>query len=133
MPFFDSVPNTEKNRDWLYAEGGVRKDSIVHINQASSDLDRKISSDPDVKKVIEAGEGSVSKTFSIRNTDRSVGAMLSGDIARAHGNKGFKGNIDITFEGSAGQAFGAWNLASNLKVIGEGTFTKSTVIIHIPY
>ncbi|GMI02172.1 hypothetical protein TrVE_jg2069 [Triparma verrucosa] len=119
MPFFESVPNTEHDRDWLYAEGGVRKDSIVHINQASSDLDRKISSDPDVKKVIEAGDGRVSKTFTIKNTDRSVGAMLSGDIARAHGNKGFKGDIDITFEGSAGQAFGAWNLASNLKVVGE--------------
>ncbi|GMH60430.1 hypothetical protein TrLO_g3821 [Triparma laevis f. longispina] len=118
-PFFESVPNVENDRDWLYAEGGVKKDSVVHINGFSSDLDRKVSNDVDVKRVIEAGEGVIAKTFKIKNTDRSVGAMLSGDIARKWGNKGFKGTLDITFEGSAGQAFGAFNLASNLKVIGE--------------
>merc|ERR1712014_20327 len=47
--------------------------------------------------------------------------MLSGDIARAHGNKGFKGRINVVFDGSAGQAFGAYTLPGlSLKLVGEG-------------
>ena len=117
-PFFDGVPNVEKDRDWLRAEGGEEKKDVVHINGFSSDLDRKLCQDKDIKAAIE-NNGIVEKTFKIVNTDRSVGAMLSGDIARKWGNKGFTGKIDITLEGSAGQAFGAFNLASDLKVVGE--------------
>ncbi len=47
--------------------------------------------------------------FPIHNTDRSVGAMLSGEIARHYGNKGLaEDTIRITFRGSAGQSFGAF-------------------------
>ncbi|HEX5791910.1 MAG TPA: glutamate synthase large subunit, partial [Rheinheimera sp.] len=49
-------------------------------------------------------------SFSIRNTDRSVGATLSGFIARQHGNQGMATDpIRIRFNGTAGQSFGVWN------------------------
>merc|ERR1712032_226166 len=66
-----------------------------------------------------AGEAVV--TLPIQNTDRSSGAMLSGNIARAHGNSGFKGRINVQFEGSAGQSFGAFTLPGlSIKLVGEG-------------
>ncbi|QBL10006.1 glutamate synthase large subunit [Rheinheimera sp. D18] len=48
--------------------------------------------------------------LSIRNTDRSVGATLSGFIARQHGNQGMATDpIRAHFTGTAGQSFGVWN------------------------
>lgn len=45
----------------------------------------------------------------IKNTDRTSGAMLSGEIAKRYGQIGLPENtISITFEGSAGQSFGAF-------------------------
>ena len=47
--------------------------------------------------------------FSIKNTNRSVGAMLSGAVAKKYGNKGLADDtISCTFKGSAGQSFGAF-------------------------
>ena len=48
--------------------------------------------------------------FDIRNTDRSVGASLSGYIAQTHGDQGLAGDpIVAHFSGTAGQSFGVWN------------------------
>ncbi len=48
--------------------------------------------------------------FNIRNTDRSVGATLSGEIARHHGDQGMASSpIKISLFGTAGQSFGVWN------------------------
>ncbi|GAB6012109.1 glutamate synthase large subunit [Viscerimonas tarda] len=45
----------------------------------------------------------------IKNTDRTVGGMLSGEIAKRYGNKGLPENtIFCSFKGSAGQSFGAF-------------------------
>ncbi len=45
----------------------------------------------------------------IRNVNRTVGAMLSGEIAMAHGHAGLKPDtIRINLTGVAGQSFGAW-------------------------
>lgn len=45
----------------------------------------------------------------IKNTDRAVGAMLSGEIAKKYGNGGLPENtIQCYFKGSAGQSFGAF-------------------------
>jgi len=45
----------------------------------------------------------------IKNTDRTVGAMLSGEIAKRYGNNGLPNDtICCTFKGSAGQSFGAF-------------------------
>ena len=47
--------------------------------------------------------------FPIKNTNRSVGAMLSGAVAKRYGNDGLPdGTIACTFKGSAGQSFGAF-------------------------
>ena len=44
---------------------------------------------------------------SVRNVDRTVGAMLSGEVARRHGHAGLpEGTIHVTFTGTAGQSFG---------------------------
>jgi glutamate synthase (NADPH/NADH) large chain/glutamate synthase (ferredoxin) len=45
----------------------------------------------------------------VRNRDRCVGGLLSQALVRARGGQGLpEGAIDISFEGSAGQSFGAW-------------------------
>lgn len=45
----------------------------------------------------------------ICSVDRSVGAMLSGEIAKRYGNKGLpQGTLQINLKGTAGQAFGAF-------------------------
>jgi len=48
--------------------------------------------------------------LNIQNTDRSVGAGLSGEIARHHGDQGMAVRpIKVFFSGTAGQSFGVWN------------------------
>ena len=51
----------------------------------------------------------VTECYSIRNTDRTVGARLAGTIAARHGDAGLPDNtVDLHFEGRAGQSFGAF-------------------------
>ena len=51
----------------------------------------------------------VSLDFAIKNTDRAVGAMLSGMIAQRYGEQGLPDKtINVKFKGSAGQSFGAF-------------------------
>jgi glutamate synthase (ferredoxin) len=48
-------------------------------------------------------------SYAIRNIDRTVGGRISVRVARAHGDPGIEpGTIDLSFEGAAGQSFGAW-------------------------
>ncbi len=59
-------------------------------------------------------------SFAIRNTDRTVGARLSGKIAALYGNNGMKdAPIHLLFNGTAGQSFGAWN-AGGLHMVLTG-------------
>lgn len=54
----------------------------------------------------------VSEKFVIRNTDRSVGALLSNEVSRRYKGKGLPSNtIHIRFKGSAGQSFGVFAAA----------------------
>ncbi len=58
----------------------------------------------------------------VHNTDRSVGAMLSGEVAKRYGHEGLPDDtIHIKLKGTAGQSFGAW-LAKGitLELDGEG-------------
>jgi glutamate synthase domain-containing protein 2/glutamate synthase domain-containing protein 3 len=56
----------------------------------------------------------------VRNTHRTVGAMLSGEIARRHGSAGLPDDtIRVHFSGSAGQSFGAF-LAHGVTLTLEG-------------
>jgi glutamate synthase (ferredoxin) len=57
----------------------------------------------------------------INNTDRTIGATLAGAIAQRYGDQGLpEGIINLTFNGSAGQSFGAFNISGvNMTLIGE--------------
>ena len=51
----------------------------------------------------------VSLEYAISNTDRAVGAMLSGAVAAKYGQDGLPDDtIQVKFKGSAGQSFGAF-------------------------
>ena len=48
--------------------------------------------------------------FNVKNTDRTIGTMLSNEISKIYGSEGLPDNsINFTFKGSAGQSFGAFN------------------------
>ena len=81
-------------------------------------LSKKI--DVDTKDAIQNKLGG-NFEYNIKNTDRSVGASISGSIARAHGNYGMSENpINIHFKGTAGQSFGVWNAGGlNLSLEGD--------------
>lgn len=60
------------------------------------------------QRAITDGE-EVNLDFAIKNTDRAVGAMLSGMIAEKYGNAGLPDKtVNVRFKGSAGQSFGAF-------------------------
>jgi glutamate synthase domain-containing protein 3 len=58
----------------------------------------------------------------INNTERTVGARLAGQLALRYGDGGLpEGQVQITFTGSGGQSFGAFNINGlHLLLIGEG-------------
>src|SRR4029079_5575474 len=58
--------------------------------------------------------------FAIANTDRTIGARMSGDIARRNGDQGMGAHpIELRLSGSAGQSLGAWN-AGGLNIVLDG-------------
>jgi glutamate synthase domain-containing protein 3 len=58
---------------------------------------------------IARGESTRVGPIPVRNVNRTVGGILSGEIARRHGAKGLpEGTVEISFSGSAGQSFAAW-------------------------
>ncbi|HUW27733.1 MAG TPA: glutamate synthase large subunit [Sulfuriferula sp.] len=58
--------------------------------------------------------------YVVRNVNRSIGARLSGEIARAHGAAGLpEGCLTLKLKGSAGQSFGVWN-HRGLQLLLEG-------------
>jgi len=76
----------------------------------------------------------------IRNVHRTVGAMLSGEIARRYGSKGLpEDTIKVRFSGSAGQSFGAF-LAPGVTLMLEGDandyvgkgLSGGTIIVYPP-
>ena len=59
-------------------------------------------------------------SYRVQNTHRSIGARLSGEIARQHGAEGLPDNcLTIRLSGTAGQSFGVWN-AQGLQLVLEG-------------
>lgn len=63
----------------------------------------------------------VNLDFAIHNTNRAVGAMLSGIVAEKYGEEGLPcDTINVRFKGSAGQSFGAFLIRGvNFKLEGE--------------
>ena len=70
------------------------------------------------KKIIDE-EKKGTLNFNISNTDRSIGAGISGYIAEKFGEEGLPKKLSLKFNGSAGQSFGCWN-ANNLHLILNG-------------
>ncbi len=69
---------------------------------------------------IEGGDPVVIRE-TIRNVDRTTGAMLSGEIAKRHGHAGLpEGSISIRLDGTAGQSFGSFLAAGvTLELVGQ--------------
>ena len=72
------------------------------------------------RPAIDKGEA-VRGEFEIRNINRTVGAMLSGEVAMAHGHAGLPdGTISFTFRGTGGQSFGAFAARGvTLELVGD--------------
>lgn len=94
------LPDTRENRSWLVHEE-------VHSNGVV--LDDQLLADRDIQAAIR-NQSSVSKTVAVVNTDRTIGTRLAGAIASLYGDNGFEGQINLNFQGSVGQSFGAFNL-----------------------
>ena len=110
LDILTQLPDTSSDRSWL--EHG-------DINSNGPVLDDALLADADIQQAI-SHQGSVSKVFDVINTDRSVGARVSGSIAKQYGNTGFAGSLNLTFNGSVGQSFGAFNLPGmTLHLVGE--------------
>jgi len=104
------LPDAKSDRSWLNHE-------TVHSNGAV--LDDQLLVDPEIQAAIR-NQSSVTKTYEVVNTDRTIGARLAGAIAQQYGNSGFEGQINLNFKGSVGQSFGAFNLPGmTLRLEGE--------------
>jgi len=99
-----------EDRSWL------RHSDEAHGNGPI--LEDQLLADAELMAALE-NHGSISRSIEIINTDRSVCARLAGEIAQRHGNRGFKGQLDLTFRGAAGQSFGAF-LVQGMQVRLEG-------------
>ncbi len=96
-------------------------DAIHHCAEQDhgldSVLDRRLIAE--TRDAVERGKH-VRLEMAIRNTDRSAGAMLSGEIARRYGHAGLRDEaIHVKFKGTAGQSFGAF-LAKGVTLELEG-------------
>ena len=88
---------------------------------------------------IEKGE-KVSAELPITNVDRVVGTILGNEITRNHGAAGLPdGTVDLTFNGSAGQSFGAFiPRGITLKLSGDANdylgkgLSGGTIIVYPP-
>jgi len=93
-----------------YMPAKATEAAIHHIGKQKHQLD-EVKDNTIIAQAAEAieHEKEVSLEYTIGNTDRSVGAMLSGVIAKKHGAAGLpEHTLNIKFKGSAGQSFGAF-------------------------
>ena len=100
-------------------EGQTYRHTQVQDHGLGAALDNQLIAD--CKDAIQNGKP-VQLDYTIRNLNRTTGAMLSGRIAEAHGHKGLPvETIRINFTGTAGQSFAAW-LAHGvtLDLMGDG-------------
>jgi glutamate synthase (NADPH/NADH) large chain len=92
----------------LFKESG--ECSLYHTTDQIHDLNDVLD-----QQIIRSSRKSIDKQeevnldFAIKNTDRAVGTMLSGEIAARYGEQGLPDKtINVKFKGSAGQSFGAF-------------------------
>jgi glutamate synthase domain-containing protein 2/glutamate synthase domain-containing protein 1/glutamate synthase domain-containing protein 3 len=83
-----------------------------------SDLSRRLADD--AEKAIET-KSPINLSYPISNTDRTVGARLSGMVTARWGEEGMEeDSISVNLSGTAGQSFGAW-LAPGISLRLDGT------------
>lgn len=92
--------------------------TTAQIHDLSNILDRQIISS--AQKAIQDKE-EMNLDYTIKNTDRAAGTMLSGLIAEKYGEEGLPDStINVKFKGSAGQSFGAFLVKGvSFKLEGE--------------
>ena len=104
----------------LYSDEDIDEQHFCKVSRNDpwdkAELSKKIFAQ--ISKNIDKDIGGTFK-YEIRNTDRSVGANISGYIAKKYGEVGLKKLIELKFKGSAGQSFGCWN-ANGLNLILDG-------------
>jgi len=106
----------------LHRPKAIESDSVHHTETQNHNLgevlDRTLIAQAQTALTTGAP---VTITTPIRNRDRAVGAMLSGDLARAHGLEGLpEGTINVTLNGTAGQSFGAFLAAGiSFDLVGD--------------
>ena len=106
----DPIP-AAADRTWLQHEAEAHSNGPV--------LEDQLLADPELVAAIET-HGRLSRTLPIVNTDRSVCARLGGEIAARHGNRGFRGQLNLSFEGAAGQSFAAFIVQGmNVRLLGD--------------
>lgn len=96
-----NLPDSKIDRHFL------EHSAIAHSN--GHVLDDEILRDGEVITAIHQ-QTDLTRTFTIINTDRSVGARIAGTIAKKYGNSGLASNLTLNFKGTAGQSFGAFNI-----------------------
>ena len=82
----------------------------------------------------------MSLDYTIKNTDRTVGAILSNEISKKYGEKGLpKGTLKLNFTGAAGQSFGAFATKGlEMKIEGNTNdyfgkgLSGATLIVKVP-
>ncbi len=97
-------------RDWVDPPG------LAHDNGPV--LDDEILGNLEIQAAIHT-QGVVTQHYLIANTNRSVGARISGVLAKKYGDTGFGGQVILNFVGAAGQSFGAFN-GQNMRLVLEG-------------
>ena len=90
-----------------------------NVNSNTLVLDDLLLNDSHFLRAI-ANQKVYSKYVSVINTDRTIGARVSGKIVTKHGDRGFKGIINLIFYGTVGQSFGSFiSQGMCLTVVGE--------------
>ena len=119
-------------------DDGIRKHQLISFDKLLARVDNEaairhvtdqqhgIDHVKDVEMLHAAAEAvenqkEISLEYTIANTDRACGAMLSGVIAAKYGEKGLpEHTLNVKFKGSAGQSFGAFLVPDvNFKLEGE--------------
>ncbi|MDY0050319.1 MAG: glutamate synthase large subunit, partial [Halothiobacillaceae bacterium] len=107
----------------IVSDGGLASDLPVCCAAPHNDPhDKGLLAEEIVRAVLPAIEAKTGGEFhfTVKNTARSIGARLSGEIARRHGNLGMEdAPITVRLTGVVGQSFGVWN-AGGLHMILEG-------------
>ncbi len=98
--------------------------AIHHVERQNHGLDKVLDNQllAAAGPVLDGKKKTIEKTFPISNRDRATGAMLSGALAKKYGHSGLPDDsIVLTFNGIAGQSFGAWGTKGiTLELVGEG-------------